>query len=192
MKRNSFARDLAGFKKHVLSMIIEFEEREALYIRRIRVEVDGPRFKLCINKQRNKWADDRRSEEAENESKKNFERWFMVAFTSFWMRQRICKFYFEVDIRHGGVDLKAYDWGVFPVPNHPMFLQTIADFGRNGTVAEHQGSLYDDPSTWNGNDVETPEFKPLSVLIRSYVDEGAQKIDGGSVVEFYEPPQEEP
>lgn len=173
----SFDKRCDDFKRGVIDTITFFEEKHAIFIRRVRLVCERHRFKISVDVIKNRWLFDEKARAEEKELVEQFKRWITSSFAWLWVHARIDKFYFEVDIKNGGVNFVMQDWGIGAVPSgNLVFREVIEKAGRTSLEETKQGHLYENPDLWNDREVDGVGVEPIKDLM----------------VEIYVPPAEEP
>src|SRR5215467_2760902 len=99
MSHEKYERALIQFREDILSIILMFEEKHSLYLRRVRARINGERYSIAVDAQGNRWGDNKDT----LEDVQRFKAWVTDKMALFWFKWRIERIVVIFDVRHGGV-----------------------------------------------------------------------------------------
>jgi hypothetical protein len=160
-----FSSAVEDLKAGVVRQLIMLEARDSIYVRRLRVMIEKSKVYISISKVRNQWVvGDRLAEFGESEALNRLKRWVMVSMAGFWCKWRVHKFFFEIDVKYGGVRFRVMDWGAADCPDIEQFRKEAQRRGILGYNVEETGNFYDDPSLWEDAEESLEKFKTISEM----------------------------
>jgi len=135
---NKFEKKCDALKMRLVQCIKRLEVVDGIFVKRLRIAVNGPKLLFRVSRLRNSFGEDD-MEKARKE--------LLYNFFHFWLTNRVDKFMIDIDLTMGVVDVTIWDWGILWCLEDPQ-ARAVATRMRPPQEHEAEAFLYDDPSEW--------------------------------------------
>jgi len=138
MGKSHFEKKYELLRDRLLQCIKRLEVADGIFVKRLRIAVNGPKLHFRTSRLRNAFGVDD-MEKARKE--------LLWIFADFWVRHRVDKFMIDIDLTMAVVDVTIWDWGIVWCLDDPL-VRHMAARVRPPQEHEAEAYLYDEPENW--------------------------------------------